>query len=71
MPRLKTVKETGTGRNTHIKDTKTGVTHKVETGIKKIEQGDYPKHHVVKPRNVKPYPRSNPDSKTKNNIDQK
>lgn len=69
MPRLQTVKETGTGRNTHIKDTKTGVTHSVETVIKKITQGDYPNHHVVTPKNGKPYPRSNPDNKTGNNID--
>jgi len=69
MPkRVKTTKESPSGRNQTFRDNYTGEDMTRAGFVKKIERGEYPKHHVRKVNNVKT-PVSNPDGSKDNNLD--
>lgn len=66
--RVKTTKESGSGRNEAFHDNHTGCDMTRTQFVKQIEKGDYPKYHVRIVNGIKT-PVSNPDSSTNNNLD--
>ncbi|MDJ0641703.1 MAG: hypothetical protein QNJ15_02700 [Erythrobacter sp.] len=69
MPkRVKTTKESDTGRNLEFKDNFTGDEMTRGQFVKKIKAGEYPNHHIRKIGGVDT-PVSNPDRKRNNNLD--
>ena len=65
--RVKTVAESGTGRNKTFQDTSTGTTMSRAGFVKAINAGRYPDYHVRNLNGVKT-PASNPDGQKNNNL---
>lgn len=68
---LRTIKESSSGRNLKSKNIVTGKRSENKSLIKKAKAGKLPGYHVVKPKKGKEFLRSNPDKKSKNNLDPK
>jgi hypothetical protein len=66
--RVKTISESETGENLRFHDNYTWGDMTKKQFVKKIEGGDYPKHHIRIIDWVET-PVSNPDSKVDNNLD--
>ncbi|MEG0090985.1 MAG: DUF3892 domain-containing protein [Oscillospiraceae bacterium] len=67
---LKASKESETGLNTQFKNINTGSSISLKQAIEQIEKGNptYEDYHIAHKGETK-YIRSNPDSKTRNNIE--
>lgn len=69
MPkRIKTTKESRSGRNTEFHDNFTGRNMSRAQFVKAIESGEYKSYHIRKINGVKT-PVSNPDKTRNNNLD--
>lgn len=68
MPkRVKTTKESETGRNTNFHDNFKNTDMTRSQFVKEIEKGNYPNHHIRNINGVKT-PVSNPDKTSSNNL---
>lgn len=67
-PRLIVERESKTGLNTHLRDTKTDEVILRGEAVKRVNNGEYPDHHVAKV-NGKNIVKSNPDKSKRNNLD--
>lgn len=67
---LKVSKENASGLNTEFKNVNTGANIPLKQAIQQIEKGNptYSDYHIAHRETTK-YIRSNPDTKTKNNIE--
>ena len=65
--RVIVTKESSTGRNSSFHDNYTNQDMTRNEFVKKIENGDYPNHHIRIINQIKT-PISNPDSKKNNNL---
>ncbi len=65
--RVTVVSESSSGRNLRFRDNATGMEMSRAQFVRKIEQGDYPRHHVRLIDGVKT-PASNPDDSENNNL---
>jgi len=66
---LRTSKENSKGRNIKSIDLKNLTEKQNRELIKKAKAGKLPGYHVVQQKKKKPFLRSNPDKKKKNNLD--
>ncbi len=66
-PRVTTIRETDSGRNTRFRDNATGSQMSRAEFVSRIERGAYDDYHVRKINGVKT-PVSNPDGSDRNNL---
>lgn len=66
-PRLVVERESKTGLNTHLRDTKTNEVIPRGEAAKRVKKGEYPDYHVAK-LNGKNIIKSNPDRSKGNNL---
>lgn len=69
--KLKTSKETSTGKNVESIDLKNLTKKQNSKLIKKADAGKLPGYHTVKQKGKEKFLRSNPDRQKKNNLDPK